>query len=571
VESGHNIFITGQAGTGKSFLVKEIYKCFQRSGKKVKIVCSSGIAGTVYADLRTSVPTVHSFYGLQTADLPWRLLVSRCAQDSILKERVMSLDCLIWDEVSMSSRRILEIVNQVHIELSAAQETVRPFNGIQVILVGEFLQLRPVPNFLDRGEFMFQSPVFHRAITHRYELKTVMRQDENEGIFIKCLREVRVGQCTDETQGFIKGLEKKLPDHEDLEATHIFFKKISVQMFNINRLALLTRVEDRFESIDQGDIKSISCPAERLLVLKPGCKVMLVWNRSDRLRNGSEGKYVGKVNNENQIEVEFEGTGKVALKRQVWQKKGKHGEVVGTRTQFPLILMYAITCHKSQGQTLPAAVVHCTKEFVSGLIYVSFTRVRKSSQLQVLNFNRKQLVPPVKECVHVCDNHSQFEENLKCCRNIYLPKDEYSVLEMEYEDLENDEDEGAAGEVSKVTKRVIKSYFERGDPQEFFIDLGTVYAVLSDERSSNAFMRTPTDNFSVQGLLESMVIEEPLSEYANRKNSVLEELLTVRNEDLEVVGKIMWSRACQIVLEDSILNAGDVPQISSKQWSLNTK
>jgi hypothetical protein len=76
---------------------------------------------------------------------------------------------------------MLEIVNQVHIELNPAQDTVRPFNGIQVILVGEFLQLRPVPNFLDQGEFMFQSPVFARAITHRYELRTVMRQDENEG------------------------------------------------------------------------------------------------------------------------------------------------------------------------------------------------------------------------------------------------------------------------------------------------------------------------------------------------------------------------------------------------------
>jgi hypothetical protein len=232
---------------------------------------------------------------------------------------------------------------------------------------------------------------------------------------------------------------------------------------------------------------------------------------SDRLRNGSNGKYIGKEDEGDHIVVEFEGIGKVALKQQVLQKKGKCGEVIGTRTQFPVILMYAITCHKSQGQTLPAAVVHCTKEFVPGLIYVSFTRVTKSTHLQVLNFNPKQLVPPVKESLHVCDNHSEIEENFNCCRSKYFPKEEWSVLERKYEDrLENEED------VSDVTKRVIKSYFERGEPQEFLLDLETVYAVLSDERS-NDFMRIPLNTFSIQGLLESIRIEEPLSDYAQQK------------------------------------------------------
>jgi len=88
VVDGHNALISGQAGTGKSFLVKEIYKRLLRSGKKVVILCSSGIAGTVYQDLHTSIQTVHSFYGLRTAELPWNLVVNRALEDNLCRQRI---------------------------------------------------------------------------------------------------------------------------------------------------------------------------------------------------------------------------------------------------------------------------------------------------------------------------------------------------------------------------------------------------------------------------------------------------------------------------------------------------
>jgi len=114
VERGHNLLVTGQAGTGKSFLVRTMYDRLKDQGKKVEIVCASGIAGSVYSDkIRTS--TVHACYGLRTADLPSKLVIERAVSNNLVEERIKRVDTVIWDEVSMSSRRVFELVNGIHV------------------------------------------------------------------------------------------------------------------------------------------------------------------------------------------------------------------------------------------------------------------------------------------------------------------------------------------------------------------------------------------------------------------------------------------------------------------------
>ena len=119
------------------------------------IICSSGIAGTIY-DGHASI--VHSFYGLKTAELPWFKWLRGSFEQS---ENANNINCLIWDEASMSSQRILEVVNPIQIEISRGMKNcgAKPFGGIQAIMVGEFTQLSPVPNLMDDGQFMFRSPV----------------------------------------------------------------------------------------------------------------------------------------------------------------------------------------------------------------------------------------------------------------------------------------------------------------------------------------------------------------------------------------------------------------------------
>lgn len=139
--------ITGQAGVGKSEVVKTIIQNAKKQGLKIAVVCSSGIACQVYEISAAS--TVHSYYGLQTADLPWLQVVERALQNSLVRERVESVDLIIWHEASMSSQRMFELVNNLHHLLANEFSCQQPFVGKQVILVGEFLQLQPVPSTFD--------------------------------------------------------------------------------------------------------------------------------------------------------------------------------------------------------------------------------------------------------------------------------------------------------------------------------------------------------------------------------------------------------------------------------------
>ena len=105
---GHNLLITGQAGVGKSEVVKRIIAAINTSGRAIGIVCSSGIVCQVYD--REIASTVHSFYGFMTADLPWHRVIDRCMGNSAVCVRVKVIDVIIWDEASMSSQRMFKLI-----------------------------------------------------------------------------------------------------------------------------------------------------------------------------------------------------------------------------------------------------------------------------------------------------------------------------------------------------------------------------------------------------------------------------------------------------------------------------
>ncbi len=118
-------------------------------------------------------------------------------------------------------------------------------------------------------------------------------------------------------------------------------------------------------------------------------KVMLVWNKSDDLRNGSIGTFVG-IRGASLL-ISFADVGVVEISKETWIKRDRNRVKVGSVTQFPIIA-FAITCHKSQGLTLHAVVLHCSHEYVPGLIYVAMSRVKFPDNIQILNFYANQLL-----------------------------------------------------------------------------------------------------------------------------------------------------------------------------------
>ena len=132
--------------------------------------------------------------------------------NNLAAERVKAVDVVIWDEISMSSRRVFELANKIHLELASKCDNPLLFGGIQVIVVGDFLQLRPVANYFDLGKFAFTSPLFIRAISHRVELTTIMRQNEEDKVFVACLKEIRVGNRGPESMAFLKKMSRDLPE-----------------------------------------------------------------------------------------------------------------------------------------------------------------------------------------------------------------------------------------------------------------------------------------------------------------------------------------------------------------------
>ena len=240
-----------------------------------------------------------------------------------------------------------------------------------------------------------------------------------------------------------------------------------------------------FDATDEGNVSDIQCPADRVLLLKPGCKVMLLWNTSNSLVNRSQGTVINVRGD--CVVVDFGAEGQVV--REIWTNTSRTGDVVGSPTQIPLALMSGFTCHKSQGLTLPSVMLHCSKEYVPGLMYVSLNRVKSWHFFQVVDFNCNSLLPPLPECLNVCAQDTDpLEGDVVCSREKVLDLDDLRVGGGF--ELPNDHDKGFdVLEVTTQTENLMKSYFKRGEPDEMVIDLQTVFMVQRSNEASNDFCR----------------------------------------------------------------------------------
>ena len=533
--AGHNLLLCGQAGTGKSFVVEGLVRELRRCGWRVVVVCSSGISSSVYGDgVKSS--TVHSQDALQTAHMPAEMVVARAVAMPHVVGGIKDVDTIIWDEVGMSSKRIFQLVNAIHHALAEGDEADKPFASKQLIVGGEFLQLRPVPGTFDDGEFMFRAELFKKVITHRFELRTVIRQSLSDLTLLNALKDLRLGECSAETEALLNSLNRPIEG----EAIHIYFTKLSVQLHNQESLFQMPGELVRFDALDEGDVTGISCPADVKLLLKPGVKVMVVWNVPEKIKNGTSGLFIGIKGD--RLEVEVEGHGRVLLKKETWSKKNRAGQVVGSRTQYPLVLFFACTCHKTQGLALPGVMVHCSKEFVPGLLYVAVSRVRKVEDLQVCRFNRKQLLKPPPDALEVC-KCSEMRPDLTCCINQQLDRTLFKVADIGEDFGEEDGDAPEVLPVDAYPNGLVSSYFEK-EGDELMVDLGTVFLELDNSENQ---LSQPPEHYDIVKLLQKQRVSEEKIQFCTERNAAIQKVLSHRLHQLELVSKILWLRIFQIM------------------------
>ncbi|VDI26920.1 Hypothetical predicted protein [Mytilus galloprovincialis] len=382
--NGHNLIISGQAGTGKSFLLKYIVKDQREKQKNVAIVCSTGIASTLYEEF--GAKTLHKWAGIEDRRHLNEEIIHLVQSDErfmSVKHNIQTTDLLIIDEVSMVSAKTF---NKVEVLCRKVRDNNKYFGGIQVILSGDFYQLPPVPNKIigDSGSHCFKLPWFDDCFPHKVQLNIIHRQSETA--LIQCINALEKGEVSNENVAFLNSLDRPLPNEDT--AVHLYARNYDVDIFNYNKLQQLQGDLKTYKSTDVGsDFYLRKFLAPKNLGLKVGCHVMLVRNLSDTLVNGLCGT-VTQLNSDS-VDVKFIISNKlstVTLKPVVFTTYDPADkEYLAKRTQIPLKLAYAITIHKAQGMSLKRVVVNCEYCFQPGQIGVAVGRAEQVEGLRENN------------------------------------------------------------------------------------------------------------------------------------------------------------------------------------------
>ena len=215
VQNGKNIFLTGLAGSGKSFCVKTIISDAQKAGLHIGITGMTGSAAILIGGV-----TIHSFMGIGLAkDTPENLVI-KIKKNKVVYQKLKAIDLLIIDEVSMLSNNLLEKINSI---FKIIKRSDGPFGGVQIVLVGDFFQLKSIEH-----DYCFMSPCF--ASFKKCVLTTNMRQ-KDDTIFKDILERVRWGECSPEDLVFLKSLRStKFP--KDIVPTKLFARNAETDTLN---------------------------------------------------------------------------------------------------------------------------------------------------------------------------------------------------------------------------------------------------------------------------------------------------------------------------------------------------
>lgn len=381
-ESHKNIYVTGEAGTGKSTFLKYFRL---NTKKKVVVLAPTGIAA-----INVSGQTVHSFFRL-----PHQFIQKEHIKKVYGGERIFSnLDILIIDEVSMMRADLMDAVD--HSLRFNRGRMLEPFGGVQILLIGDLFQLPPI---IDKGlaphytgfyetPYFFSAKVFSESAFYHYHFGKIYRQSDPH--FTSLLNKIRHGELTAED---LKILNARVGSSEnDLKINGyvtLTTTNAAAQTINELKLSELTGPEYEFEAEITGTFEESAYPTETKFRLKSGARVLMIKNDPDkRWVNGSLGEVVAVSKFSVQVKIgkKFYDVAPVIWERMRYGFDEQNGniiqEVTGSFEQYPMKLAWAITIHKSQGLTFDQVAVDLGRgAFTHGQVYVALSRCRTFENL----------------------------------------------------------------------------------------------------------------------------------------------------------------------------------------------
>lgn len=376
--SGESVFLTGPAGTGKTFLLNQFIEQSKKNGKKISITATTGIAAT-----HLNGSTIHSWSGIGIRDSFENTFFDRLSKSR--KDTIEKTNILIIDEISMLNDFRLDMIDEV---CKKVRNNEKPFGGLQVVFSGDFFQLPPINRERsDKPGFAIYSYAWQELNPVICYLTEQFRQDDKN--LYRVLNSIREGYNDEE---ILEKLLARLDTEPHISVTELHTTNVDVDMINNKMLDKIDSEEIQYSWTTNGPknylenlSKSILAPEK--LRLKQGALVMAVKNSSDKkFVNGSLGVVVGFLSGTNYPIIKFNNGNEIPIFPESWELRDGDRKLA-TITQIPLRLAWAITIHKAQGMTLDGAVIDLSKAFVEGMGYVALSRLKNLESLFLKGIN----------------------------------------------------------------------------------------------------------------------------------------------------------------------------------------
>ena len=393
---GVNTLISGSAGTGKSFLVNALAKTFVDQGKHVGITSTTGISALLLGG-----STIHRWSGIKLGELDAHGLLDRVRKNSKAKKNWRSCDVLIIDEISMMPPNLFDKLEFIGRAIKGNNKT---FGGIQLIVVGDFLQLPPVKT----DAYCFRAATWNECIVYVAYLKQNMRQENR--VFQQILSEIRMGIVSDLSKEVLQKRVGAKVGNEKIRPTQIFSLKVDVDGVNEKNLRALINKENKIVKYTAKDsfmcpyilndetksqhigFVNTNCQGRQFLELAVGAQVMLTINLDPEsgLVNGSVGVIV-KFEEFRPV-VEFLNGIRLIIAAHCWEIE-INDDITVQRIQLPLILSYALSVHRCQGATLDCAEIDLGESiFCAGQFYTALSRVKSLECLSIRNLDFDKVI-----------------------------------------------------------------------------------------------------------------------------------------------------------------------------------